>query len=64
MRILHDEYPWDRWFNKTTTIHRHKDFDCQVHSMAAQIRNKACKHGLRVSLRIVENSITISKKGN
>jgi hypothetical protein len=47
------EYNWDKWFSKKqVTLKKGKDFKCQVHGMANQIRNKAAKRGVSISLKI------------
>jgi hypothetical protein len=51
-------YPWKRWFSqKKTTLVQGKHFQCQIHSMAQQIRNTAPKYGVIASLRIEDDTI-------
>ena len=53
-------YPWDSWFGRGKfKVIRGKHFDCQVHSMAAQIRNYASKNNFHVSLGVNENTIDV-----
>jgi len=58
-------YPWDSWFTKCTfrshKLTKGKDFQCQTHSMAVQIRNAAKKRNLGISVKIVDDVITIIK---
>lgn len=59
-RTVHATYDWDRWFKrKTLRLVQYADFDCAVHGMASQIRNKAAQRGLKVSLSIDGGLITV-----
>jgi hypothetical protein len=45
-------YPWDRWIRKRKnrlTLHKGKDFHCQLRSMDVQIRSQAIRRGLAAS---------------
>lgn len=54
------KYPWDRWLSQTRfKIVRGKHYDCMPHVMALQIRNEAFKRERKVSIRIVEETITV-----
>lgn len=45
-------YNWDKWFSRNSfTLTRGKDFECQPHGMAQQIRNAAAPRGLTVSIK-------------
>jgi hypothetical protein len=64
MRKIHAEYSWDKWFNKTHfTLVQGTDFTCAIHGMASQIRTKASKRKLRVSLIIHGRTIVTTMKG-
>lgn len=63
--VRHVPYKWDKWFSKRQfTLQQGKDFQCQVHGMASQIRSKACKRGILVSLRIDGDTIVTTVSGN
>lgn len=50
-------YPWEKWLAKTKfTLTRHKQFDCQCHSMGVQVRNAAKAAGVKVSIAMDEDS--------
>ena len=56
-------YPWDKWFSrKKFRLVRPTHFSCKVHCMAQLIRTKAASRGLRVSIRIGEDSVTVEVK--
>lgn len=64
-KVHHVPYNWDKWFSKRKfTIRQGKDFQCQVHGMASQIRSKACKRGILVSLRIDGDVIVTTVTGD
>ena len=53
-------YPWESWFSKEQfRLKRYKEFKCMVHSMVAQIRNYATKHGYYVSIGVQEDLIDV-----
>lgn len=52
-------HPWEAWFEgasvskvKYLELTRGVDFDCEVHNMAVQIRNRARATGYLVSIQI------------
>lgn len=52
-------YPWDNWFKKAKLVLvRHKDYECQPHSMSVQVRDAAAKRGFQASVEIDEGTIT------
>lgn len=56
-------YPWKKWFSvKQKTLTKGKDFTCQPHSMAQQVRNAARKYGKTVSVFIEDETVTIEVK--
>lgn len=62
VKIKHPEYPWSKWFSKKRfTLVKGRDFDCQTYSMALQLRRKAAKLGVRVSLSVTEDTINVEK---
>ena len=62
-RTVHATYDWDRWLKrKTFQLVRCVDFDCAIHGMASQVRNKAAQRGLKVSLSIDGDLITVVVK--
>jgi hypothetical protein len=55
------EYPWNKWFKrKKFKLVRGEHFDCQMHSMAQQIRSKASAQNIPVQLGIDEKVITVT----
>lgn len=53
-------YPWSDWFRKKAfTVVRGIDFRGQVHGMASCIRNAAVRWGVRVSLDVEGDRITV-----
>ena len=53
-------YPWKQWFSKRSfRVERHREFECQPHSMAAQIRAQAASRGVHVAISIEEDVITV-----
>ena len=60
-RVVHDQYDWDRWFSrKSFRLVQGRDFTCELHGMASQIRNKASQRKLKVSLKIADGVITVT----
>lgn len=60
----HAPYDWDRWFKKKSfRLVQGHDFDCEVHGMASQIRNKASRRGLRVSLLVHGKTVVTTMRG-
>jgi hypothetical protein len=54
-------YPWDVWLSKSKLIlRRGRDYSCQPHSMAQQVRNAASARGILVSVVLVDGTITVS----
>lgn len=63
-RVVHPEYDWGKWFQrKSFRLVQGQDFNCEVHGMASQIRNKASQRGLKVSLKIADGVITVTNGG-
>lgn len=55
------KYTWDKWFaRKKFRLVRGKHFDCMPHSMGVQVRMAASNRGLRVSVQIDEERLTVS----
>ena len=56
-------YPWDDWLRsarkRPLILVRGVHFVCQVHSMNVQIRAAAIKFGLRASVHINEERLTV-----
>ena len=59
------KYPWEEWFAKAKfKLRQGKDFDCNPHVMAQQIRNAATKYTIdgkdvRVSIYVDQKQLTI-----
>lgn len=54
-------YPWDQWFKRRKfRLVRHRQFNCQCHSMGVQVRNAAAKRGIRISINIDEDTDSLS----
>lgn len=53
------KYPWSRWFTRKTTVTIQKgvDFDCEVHSMAIMVRQKASRLGLTLAMSVKGDTI-------
>jgi hypothetical protein len=50
----HLSYPWHKWFKKRKTrLKKGEDFRVSVEGIRQQIRNKASKLGIGVSVRII-----------
>ena len=57
-------YKWDEWFaNPRFKLERGKHFTAQCHGMAIMVRQAAKKRGIRVSVRISEETLTVEVKG-
>lgn len=59
-------YPWDKWLEskKRVWLKQGRDYDCQSHSMAQQIRNAAGKRNKTVSVCIDGDTIIFSSQPN
>jgi hypothetical protein len=58
-------YDWDKWFsNPRFKLERGKHFTAQNHGMAIMVRQAARKRGLKVSVHIKENILTVEVKGS
>ena len=45
-------HPWDQWFLLDEfVLKKGVAFDCQIHGMSVQIRQRAAERGCRVSVR-------------
>lgn len=54
-------YPWELWFKMNEfTLRRGRDYNCQVHGMAVQIRQRAKDRGLRVSVLTQGDSLHVT----
>lgn len=57
-------YPWSQWFKRNEfELKRGEHFNCQLHSMMAQIREYASRSGISISISANENTLTIRKVG-
>ena len=58
-------YPYDKWFsrNRRYRLRRGTDFYCQPHSMSVLLREAAAKRGVRVSVFIDGNLLTVQNLG-
>ncbi len=57
------KHPWDKWFGrKKFTLKKGRHYTCKTHSMAQQVRNAASAWGRLVSIRILEDQITVTMK--
>lgn len=53
-------YPWARWLErKRLRLIQGRDYHCQPHGMASQIRAYARRNGLRSHICIYEGYITV-----
>ncbi len=56
-------YPWDKWFKQPKLrLFRGRDYLCMPHSMGQQVRNAASIRGLRVSVYIRGEGITVTRR--
>lgn len=59
-----NKYPWDEWFLRLKTkpliLHAGKDYTCQAHGMAQQIRNVANHRNVAISILIENDTLTVS----
>ena len=54
-------YPWDAWFRcEQFQLRRLTDFSCRPYTMAVQVRAAAAKRGLRVSVFITGNVLSVT----
>ncbi len=58
-------YPWERWLRRKTklVLVYGTDYQCQPHSMAQQCRNAATRSGVRLSIHIDGDTITVVNRG-
>jgi hypothetical protein len=57
-------YPWDQWFRRRKFIlRRGVDYLCQPYTMMILIRMKAAQRGMKVSVNIREDELTVTRKG-
>jgi hypothetical protein len=56
-------YPWDHWFKRRRfNLVRGNHYNCQPHSMAVLVRINAARRGIKVSVKISEGVLTVTKK--
>ena len=59
-------YPWGRWLKrKRLVLVKGRDFDCQPHSMAQQVRNAAARANIpssKLSVFIDGEKVTVQRK--
>lgn len=58
-------YPWEEWMSKKKlSLKQGKDFQCQMHTMIQQVRNRACEYGLSVSTQVSGDTLQVSLSGH
>lgn len=58
-------YPWGEWFRKEWFILRHGiHYQCRQTAMIQQIRNAAVKHGVKVSIREIDQGFRVTVRRN
>lgn len=58
-------YPWDKWFGRSKfRLVRGKHFQCATHGMAGQIRNAAVLYGVKVSIKVKEDTLVVTVHEN
>jgi hypothetical protein len=58
-------YPWDRWFRQRKfRLTRGREYRGMTHAMSVQVRSAAIKRGLRASVRVEEDSLVITLRGD
>ena len=61
---MQPRYPWDTWFQqKHLVLTRPQDFTCLPYGLAQQLRNNAARYGVKVRVRIGENSVEVWVQG-
>jgi hypothetical protein len=56
-RVRHE---WSKWFSqKKFILKRGEDFTCEPYVMGNQVRNNATMNGLKVSVKIGKESVTV-----
>lgn len=56
-------HPWVKWFSRSAfTLTKGKEFEGQVHSMISQVRSAAKKQRLKVSIRVIDETINVTVK--
>lgn len=54
-------HPWDKWFGyRQFTLRKGRQYTCQSYSMAQQVRNAAAERDVKVSIRILNDRITVT----
>lgn len=55
------QHPWAKWLTvgKQQVLVKGVDFDCEPYSMAIQLRRKASSLGLKVSISISGNEVSV-----
>ena len=62
---LVNRYPWEKWFTKKGKkdgifhLKRGREFTCQPHSMAQQVRNAAAARRVKVSIVIDGDQLSV-----
>lgn len=60
-------YPWEKWLaqRKPFRLKKGRDFDCAMHSMSMQVRQRAAEHGLKASVLIQDEVLVVElRKGS
>lgn len=62
--MSNSKYPWEEWFavGDFAVIRKGEDYECNSHSMLAQIRKKAGKDNVKVSVSCINDYIVIERK--
>ena len=56
-------HPWDKWFGyRQFALKKGRQYTCQSHTMAQQVRNAAAERDMKVSIRILGDRITVIVK--
>ena len=71
IKLIPFAHPWNKWFSQgaralkgTFTLKQGKDFRCEPHSMAQQVRTAASKRGLKVSLSLRDKTLKVEFSKN
>ena len=58
-------HPWEKWFKrKNLVLSQGIDFECAVHGLAQQFRNKAPRFGKRCSIKMNGIELHVAIKEN
>lgn len=60
------KYPWQEWLGKqgdSISLRKGRDYQCQTHAFAIQVRQAAQRLRIIVSVFVADDVVTIENKG-